>query len=192
MLRSTFRLGQGHLSERLWFIPKSYPSKSRFVRCHANDSLEADYRYWKDGVQSWQPSILIVPASASVIVYNYLDFDGPYRAPQLDHNALRDACFNQPECSKTAITICLLRYQPITACKNINKPILWRRVGAVYLLRSIADRLGSTSDWLRPTSDRLGLSEINHDQPRLSEAGPNQSRLMVDQLIYRSLLLLGS
>ena len=58
-------------------------------------------------------------------VNHFFEISGnPYRSHQLDHNALREACFNQSECSKTAITICLLRYQPITARKNINKPIL--------------------------------------------------------------------
>ena len=64
-----------------------------------------------------------------------------YRAPQLDHNALREACFNQPERSKTAITICLLRYQPIKTLKMATVPILWCQIDPVYLKKLVPQKM---------------------------------------------------
>ena len=70
-------------------------------------------------------------------------------------NALREACFNQPECSQTAIAISLLYYQPIKMHKTATFPILWRHIGPVYLVEF----------WLR----FAGIYVIGWDLPRFAE-----------------------
>ena len=86
-------------------------------------SISAVYKYI--GTCEYIHSFAFVHGCAAALftLYGFGKFlPGKYRAAQLDHNALREACFNQPECSKRRLRFVYNTYQPIKTLKTTTAP----------------------------------------------------------------------